>query len=76
MKAILTTLSTTLAIGAAGGAAAHTGHVGEVAGHDHWIAGAAIGVGIAVAAWGIVKGRRARKETAAAPENAEAEAKG
>ena len=42
-----------LAIAAPGLASAHTGHLGEVAGHDHWVLGAGIAVivGAAVIAW-------------------------
>lgn len=43
---------------APGHALAHTGHIAEVAGHNHWLAGAAIGAAIAIAAWTALKGRR------------------
>jgi len=39
-------------------AAAHPGHLSGLAGHDHWIAGAAIGAAIALGAWAALKGRR------------------
>lgn len=39
-------------------AAAHPGHLAGLAGHDHWIAGAAIGAAIALGAWSAVKGWR------------------
>ena len=42
----------------AGPAAAHPGHLAGLAGHDHWIAGAAIGVAVAVGIWGAIKGHR------------------
>jgi hypothetical protein len=45
-------------------AAAHPGHIADVAGHDHWIAGVAIGAAIAAAAWGWLKGRKQDAETA------------
>lgn len=37
---------------------AHPGHMAGLAGHDHWVAGAAIGTAIAVGVWGVLKGRR------------------
>ncbi len=39
-------------------ALAHVGHLGEVAGHDHWIAGIAIGVAVGVGLWGALKGKK------------------
>lgn len=36
---------------------AHIGHLGDVAGHDHWVAGVAIGTAIGVAIWGALKGK-------------------
>lgn len=42
----------------AGPAAAHPGHLAGLSGHDHWVAGAAIGVAVAVGIWGAIKGRR------------------
>ena len=54
--------------GLASPALAHGGHLGALAGHDHWVAGAAIGLGIAIAAWGLwsgrPKGRRAPEDEA------------
>lgn len=47
---------------------AHVGHVGELAGHDHVIAGVALGAAIGIAIWGALKGK---KDTA---ENAQSEA--
>ena len=38
-------------------ALAHPGHIGEIAGHDHWLAGAAIGAAIGIAIWGAIKGK-------------------
>lgn len=53
-------LTTTTAILAATAvpALAHPGHMAGLAGHDHWVAGAAIGTAIAVGVWGVLKGRR------------------
>ncbi len=42
----------------ASGAAAHPGHIADVAGHGHWVAGAAIGAAIALGLWEALKGRR------------------
>ncbi|MEL6681553.1 MAG: DUF6732 family protein [Pseudomonadota bacterium] len=39
-------------------AAAHPGHWGDLAGHDHWVAGAAIGLAGLAAIWGALKGKR------------------
>ena len=39
-------------------ALAHLGHLGGVAGHDHWVAGAAIGAAVAIGIWGAWKGRK------------------
>lgn len=60
----------------AGGAHAHPGHWGEIAGHDHWLAGAAIGIAVIIGLAGAAKGRkkRAETETDAKPENEEAAA--
>lgn len=45
-------------------AAAHPGHLVEAAGHNHWVAGAAIGIAIAVGIWGALKGdKEADEET-------------
>ncbi len=65
---------------AAGAAQAHPGHLTDVAGHDHWVAGAAIGLAIALGLWGALRGKGAGKgrdgETAsdAEPETHEGEA--
>ena len=37
---------------------AHAGHLGDLAGHDHWVAGAAVDIAIGLAAWGALKGRK------------------
>ena len=41
----------------ASAANAHVGHLGDVAGHDHWVAGAAIGIAIGIGLWGAIKGK-------------------
>lgn len=43
-------------------AAAHPGHWADVAGHDHWVAGAAIGLAGLAAIWGALKGKKAKAE--------------
>lgn len=53
-------------------ALAHLGHLGEVAGHDHWVVGAAIGAAVVIGLWGAIKGRKAQGANAdgnASPEN-------
>ncbi len=37
---------------------AHPGHLADVAGHDHWVAGAAIGAAILIGLWGALKGKK------------------
>jgi len=61
MKALPLTLPLTLF--AAGSANAHPGHLVDAAGHDHWVAGAAIGAAIAVGLWGALKGKRKTSES-------------
>ena len=43
-------------------AVAHTGHWADLAGHDHWVAGAAIGLVGLAAIWGAAKGKKAEEE--------------
>ena len=43
---------------AAQSAMAHPGHIGDLAGHDHWVAGIALGLAGLVAIWGAVKGKK------------------
>ena len=50
-------------------ASAHIGHLGEVAGHSHWIAAGALGAA-ALAAWLAGKGKKTEE---AEPEPEEAE---
>mgnify|MGYP001217588079 CR=1 FL=1 len=52
-----------------GMAAAPPGHLAEVAGHGHWVAGATIGVAILVGLWASLKGR-GKAEAEADPEAA------
>ena len=44
-------LSLTLLLGGFGQAHAHLGHVGELAGHSHWVAVGAAATAAAIAAW-------------------------
>lgn len=44
-------------------AQAHTGHLGELAGHDHWVAGAALGAAVLIGLWGALKGKRKPEQT-------------
>jgi len=45
-------------------ALAHPGHLAGLAGHDHWVAGAAIGLAVLVGIWGAVKGGKTSDEKA------------
>ncbi|MEO0913063.1 MAG: DUF6732 family protein [Pseudomonadota bacterium] len=54
-----------------GAAAAHVGHLGEVAGHSHWIALGAIGLAGAIAVWAGLKGKRAADDDKAAEDDGE-----
>ena len=42
----------------AGPALADPGHIGLLNGHDHWVAGIAVGAAIGVSIWGALKERR------------------
>ena len=59
------------AVLAAGPAAAHVGHWGALAGHDHWVAGAALGGALLA---GILAGLRADRKGGAKEPEPEAEA--
>lgn len=59
------TLISLIALMLAGSAHAHTGHIAEVAGHNHWLAGVAIGAAAAIALWQTLKGKRKSEETEA-----------
>lgn len=58
MRAILFSL---FVIAVPANAFAHLGHVGELAGHGHWIA---IGAGIAIAGLGALLGKKTKDEDA------------
>ncbi|RMD89788.1 MAG: hypothetical protein D6811_11755 [Alphaproteobacteria bacterium] len=53
-------------------AAAHPGHIATAGGHDHWVAGAAIALGLGIALWNFLRDRR--RSEADEPEEAEPEA--
>ncbi|MBT9384729.1 hypothetical protein KM176_12745 [Pseudooceanicola sp. CBS1P-1] len=43
-------------------AAAHPGHLAEAAGHAHWLGAAALGAALAIAAWQLLRGVKAKSE--------------
>ncbi len=45
-------------------AMADPGHISNVAGHDHWVAGIAVGAAVAISLWGILKERKRRGKPA------------
>ncbi len=55
-------LMTVMLVLTASSAHAHPGHWADVAGHDHWVAGAAIGLAGLAALWGALKGKKDREE--------------
>lgn len=64
----------TLTFTVSGSAAiAHPGHWADVAGHDHWVAGAAIGLAGLAAIWGALRGKKAKEETTEVEEELEEE---
>lgn len=54
-------------------AIAHPGHWADLAGHDHWVAGAAIGLAGLAAIWGALKGKKAKEEAAELEDDLEEE---
>ena len=62
----------------ANAASAHVGHLGELAGHDHWVAGAALGLAILLGLREALKARKddAGKASQEADEEAEEEIEG
>lgn len=67
-------LATILLLIAPHGAWAHTGHLDTLAGHDHWVAGIALGAAAGLALWGWLKGDTDDEPAQIADENEEAEA--
>ena len=49
---------TLLLVFAGSTALAHPGHLADAAGHDHWVAGIAIGLAGLAAIWGALKGKK------------------
>ncbi|MEL7179069.1 MAG: DUF6732 family protein [Pseudomonadota bacterium] len=66
-------LLTVLLITVGSSAMAHPGHLADVAGHDHWAAGIAIGLAGLAAIWGALKGKKAEEADAKAEEELEEE---
>ncbi len=62
----------TLPFIAATPAFAHAGHIGEIAGHSHWLAAGAMGAAALIALWRAVKAaQEAETETEITPEETE-----
>lgn len=47
---------------------AHIGHLGEVAGHGHWLALGALGIAIGLAGWAALNGKKNDEEVEAEEE--------
>ncbi len=60
MRLILTLCLTFLA----SAVSAHPGHIIDVAGHDHWVAGIAIGAAVAIGLWGALRPKKGEVEEA------------
>ncbi|WP_299647815.1 DUF6732 family protein [uncultured Jannaschia sp.] len=54
-------------------ASAHVGHIGDMAGHDHWVLGAGLGAIAGAAVLGWLKGGRDGKKEAEAETDGQAE---
>lgn len=67
-------LLTLLLVFAGTAASAHPGHWADLAGHDHWVAGAAIGLAGLAAIWGALKGKKTDEDAAETEEELEEEA--
>ncbi len=52
---------------------AHVGHVGELAGHSHWVGVAALAGAVLVAGWAALKARKDKKDTDEPAEEAKVE---
>ncbi|UWQ18554.1 DUF6732 family protein [Jannaschia sp. M317] len=57
----------------AGPAQAHTGHLGTLGGHDHWVLGVGLGVIAGAAVLGWLKGGKSKDEDATEDEAPEEE---
>lgn len=69
MRPVLTLPPALIGVLVAGPATAHPGHIADLAGHNHWLAGAAIGAAIAAAIWGHLKGKKDAPEDEHAEED-------
>lgn len=71
-------LAVVLAVMGPGVALAHPGHLSDVAGHDHWVAGAAIGTAVVLGLWAGLRARKGKRaeasESSATEPKAESEA--
>ncbi|MDF1607628.1 hypothetical protein PZ897_05510 [Hoeflea sp. YIM 152468] len=56
-------------------ALAHGGHVGELAGHSHWVGWAAAAAAGAIAAWAIKRGTRKKSNAQNNADEAESDAR-
>ncbi|MEQ8480459.1 MAG: hypothetical protein RIC18_07370 [Hoeflea sp.] len=56
-------LSTVFAVAMPTVALAHGGHVGELAGHSHWVGWAAVAAAAALAAWAAKRGSKADSDS-------------
>lgn len=52
------TLTFVALLATASTANAHIGHLGELAGHGHWLAAGALGAAIALAGWAALSGKK------------------
>lgn len=55
-------------------ALAHGGHVGDLAGHSHWVGWAAAAAAGAIAAWAIKRGTKKKSDTQGNAEDADSSA--
>jgi membrane protein implicated in regulation of membrane protease activity len=62
--------SVVLILHGASSAFAHGGHIGDLAGHSHWVGWAAAAAAAAVTAWAIKRGHKAKPEDESAEDAA------
>lgn len=65
-------LAVMLAVMVPGVGLAHPGHLTDVAGHDHWIAGAAIGTAVVLGLWAGLRARKGKRSEGSDASAAEA----
>jgi len=68
-------LSLLLFVSSAHTALAHGGHVGDLAGHSHWVGWAAAAAAGAIAAWAIKRGNKGKTSDQDKVEDAESDTK-